>query len=70
MGESTADSDFGTVGLPNLYMEDLVWATAIGASKIVRDPRVSNFNITLRDMLIKGLEDRQPDDNRILEGEV
>jgi hypothetical protein len=70
MGESIADPDFGTVGLGSLYMEDLVWTTAIGASKIVRQPKVSDLNITLRDMLVRGLEDRRPDDNRIPEGEV
>jgi hypothetical protein len=49
----------------SLYMEDLVWTTAIGASKIVRQQKVSDLNITLRDMLVRGLEDRRPDDNRI-----
>jgi hypothetical protein len=31
---------------------------------------VSDFNIILRDMLVKGLEDRRPNNNRIPEGEV
>jgi hypothetical protein len=70
MGESIADPDFGMVGLGSLYMEDLVWTTAIGASKIVWQPKVSDLNITLRDMLVWGLEDRWPDDNQIPEGEV
>jgi hypothetical protein len=70
MGESTSDPNFGTVGLGSLYMEDLVWTTAIGASRIVRQPKVSDLNITLRDMLVRGLEDRRSDDNRIPEGEV
>jgi hypothetical protein len=70
MGESCSDPVYGTLGLTSLYTEDLVWTTAIGASKIVRQQKVADLNITLRDMLVQGLADRRPDNLRIPEGEV
>jgi hypothetical protein len=50
-------------------MEDVVWASAIGAAKMIRTEKFSQFNTTLQDLLRRGLEDRGPEEC-LLEGEV
>jgi hypothetical protein len=69
IGEDVGDADFGACGLGQLFMEDVVWAGAIGAAKMIRTEKFSQFNTTLQDLLRCGLEDRRPEEC-LPEGEV
>jgi hypothetical protein len=69
IGEDVGDTDFGANGLGQLFMEDVVWAGVIGAVKMIRLDKFSQFNTMLRDLLHRSLEDWNPSE-RQPEGEV
>jgi hypothetical protein len=55
IGEDIGDTDYGADGLGQLFMEDIVWAGAIGVVKMVWTEKFSQFNTMLYDLLRHGL---------------
>jgi hypothetical protein len=69
IGEDVGDANYRANHLGQLFMEDIMWASAIGVAKMVRLKEFGEFNTTLRDLLCCVLEDRSPQ-KRLPEGEV
>jgi hypothetical protein len=69
IGEDVGDADFRANGLGQLFMEDVIWAGAIGVVKMIQTEKFSQFNTILQDLLRRGLKDHGPEEH-LPEGEV
>jgi hypothetical protein len=57
ISEEVGSTKFRANSLGQLYMEDVVWAGAIGVAKMVCSDTFGQFNMTLQDLLHQGLAD-------------